>query len=176
MDKFTASNGVSVKLDGALLFGASTHTTYVAASESQVQALREFFQAERDEELGRWRSEGAPDWVAREVERSTDGRRCVEVLNERTFQGGTYNDRVMEGGTAPTHSVAREYLEAHPEPVREPWHDARPGQIWTVATAGGARQDLALVNTDAEFVIATGETWPVDANFIVSAHLIWSNS
>jgi hypothetical protein len=80
-------------------------------------------------------------------------------------------DSVSSRSSRIPEQVAAAYFKAHPE--RKPWEDAKPGEGWSVATAGGARLDLALVNTDGEFVIATGEMWPVGADFIIEARRIY---
>lgn len=133
MDKFVARSGREVKAgreDGSLVFGKVNG--YLGRDE--VFDAEEYFQAKRDEELGRWRWPENPDWVAREVDRSYEGRRCVEVMNERTFHVNVYNDRVLEGGADIRHRAARAFFEAHPE--SKPWHDAKPGEVWLLTVDG----------------------------------------
>ena len=112
--------------------------------EDEAEALREFFQAERDKALGWWRA--SPEYV---VKPSTgdDGleSRSVTVLNERlgittTVWEGV--DRRSAYGTA-----ARAYFAAHPE--QKPWHDAAPGEVWVLTMEGEERP--AIVTEDGNF-------------------------
>src|SRR5690606_17981070 len=72
MDKFTASNGwaVYVGTNGEIVVGEpslvsdpSTDDRAALFLPSQVDALREFFRAEGDAELGRWRWPEHPEYV-----------------------------------------------------------------------------------------------------------------
>lgn len=125
MDKFTASNGVEVRTNAAWMavgeFGQRMEL-------AEMQALREFFQANRDEELGRWRWPENPDYVV--YARRDD---TVLVLFELHGEGGVLyrrGDSVhdFEG------EAARAYFAAHPEP--KPWHDAQDGEVWLIDCAG----------------------------------------
>lgn len=176
MDKFTASNGLTVDgTTGRIIVRDRTVFPKYDLGKYTVEALREFFRAERDAELGRWRWPENPDYVVHPLGLDRDGLRYASALHEPSgitgrWQEGQYrNVPPTEDDDLGILAVAA-YFEVHPE--RKPWHDADTGEVWAVTTAGGARQDLALVNTDGEFVIATGETWPVDADFIVSARRI----
>lgn len=156
---FTASNGkrIEVLSDGQLCIAQSMpsspleHRTW--AGPDDTQALREFFQAERDASLGRWRSKEHPDYVVypkptEAHERAfgtgldlmvlceTDGAMKGYVVTEDDWPEG-------RGGGSTWRAVAREYLAAHPEP--KPWHNAKPGEVW-VLTYGG--QPAAHVYTD----------------------------
>ena len=99
--------------------------------QSQYEAAREFFQAERDEQLGRWRDHknldmvcypvaGDPDavWVLDEG----DGMTYIRERNQAFYAGNRFSE------------VARRYFEAHPEP--KPWDRAEEDEIW-VLTIGG---------------------------------------
>lgn len=123
--KFVASNGVGVRVDsaGGLEFGAIGYATLAATA-----ALREFFQHERDEELGRWRSKIDPNWTAvldagYVKFRHDNGTHSFSLLtHEPRFFAW---DETLQG-------IGKEYFAAHPEP--KPWHDAKPGEVWELTT------------------------------------------
>ena len=94
--------------------------------QSQYEAARAFFQAERDDALGRWRDPENLDYVVYLDETSPN---WVLVLDEST--GGT--DAVFKQPPKPIEDdvfirVADGYFAAHPEP--KPWEDAQPGEFW----------------------------------------------
>jgi hypothetical protein len=130
MTEFVASNGwkLAVKESGDLvsldIYSGSGGQT-VNLYRSQLDALREFFQAARDSELGRWRSKEHPEYV---VYPKING--SVRVVEEFTGQSAVFSRldafTVMYGG------IAEEYFAAHSEP--KPWHDAKPGEVWVIDT------------------------------------------
>ncbi|MDR6868944.1 hypothetical protein J2Y69_003570 [Microbacterium resistens] len=89
------------------------------------QTLREFFQHERDEELGRWRDALEPYYVAYPV----DGGETVRIVDERD---GTHRwlNRNVESTDTGAYGAAFRYFEDHPE--RKPWEDAKPGEVWAL--------------------------------------------
>lgn len=157
MNDFTASNGITIEFsvdpDGRrYLLGRLTITagglsgtqTHATGSEEGIDALREFFRAEEDERLGRWRWPENPDYV---VYPSAD-RSKVRVLRET----GIALLEWVEHGDDRSHEfchAARAYFDAHPEP-RDPWEDAKAGEVW-VMTVGVGPEFVAYVNTDAGF-------------------------
>jgi|SRR5690625_1693292 len=128
---FTASNGdtVETRHDGYLVVKDSHHTEWV--SPLTVDTLREYFTAERDEQLGRWRSKEHPNYVVYPVEGKT---REVRVSNEATGVTRSFCDHpdYLEANSQIRTLVAREYFAAHPEP--KPWHNAKPGEVWVLET------------------------------------------
>lgn len=128
IDIFSARGGENM-LDGAPWLG-----------RYEVSALREFFQHERDEELGRWRWPENPDYV---VYLRNDGQACV--FNEATgvtvyrFRGEHEHLeelRRQSGEEVMPHThAARAYFEAHPE--RKPWHAPDAGDHWALHIAHG---------------------------------------
>ena len=95
----------------------------IALTTANFETLRAFFQAERDEELGRWRDPKNPDLVC--YQRRDD---TVYVLDERT--GFTYartRSDIIDGSDQ-YGIVADRYFQAHPEPKQ--WEDAQPGEFW----------------------------------------------
>lgn len=105
------------------------------------KALREFFQHERDQELGRWRWPEYPEYVVHPHPVSSD-----EVL-VRSERGG--EERVWRGEERPgnyLHDAARAYFAAHPEP--KPWHEAMPGEVWVVRVTD---EDLVMTVHESEY-------------------------
>lgn len=136
MNDFTASNGVTVSTSSMGIF--VSHTLRAPAlsilADSYIEALREFFQAEADERLGRWRWPENPDYVAIPRERTDTPRetRRVRVIHEPS---GDFMDTV-EGSSlvGVFKDAARAYFDAHPEP--KPWHGAKPGEVWELTLEG----------------------------------------
>ena len=111
--------------------------------QSQYEAARAFFQAERDEQLGRWRDPESPNlvcypvagdldtvWVLNEV----DGLAYMRERNQAFYAGNKFSE------------VARRYFAAHPEP--KPWEEAKAGEVW-ILTRYGAEEPFFV--TDGEF-------------------------
>ena len=87
--------------------------------------VRAFFQAERDEELGRWRDPENPDYICYPVAGDPDdiwvvyegsGLAYMRERNQAFYAGNKFSE------------VARRYFAAHPEP--KPWEGAEPGEFW----------------------------------------------
>ena len=101
--------------------------------QSQYEAARAFFQAERDDALGRWRDTENPDIIVypRPALNDDDGRH-IWLINE--LSGAAWLD--WERGAPP--GPARRYFETHPlpEPEPKPWENAKEGDYW-VLTIGG---------------------------------------
>ena len=97
------------------------------------EALRAFFQAERDEQLGWWRDPENPNTVVypRSEQDDHDGR-CVWLLDEHS--GEFWPDWEHTASPGP----ARRYFDAHPQPQPEPkpWLEAKPGEVWALTYAG----------------------------------------
>ena len=92
--------------------------------------VRAFFQAERDETLGRWRDPENPDTVCYLAKEDS-----VYVFNERTGNKAFYwlRDSLparlwLKGAERDSYETARRYFETHPEP--KPWEGAEPGEFW----------------------------------------------
>ena len=128
---FTASNGVTVESFGS--FGES----YIRVSGVTLDdayegvALREFFQHERDKELGRWRWPEKPDYVVYPTSVLT--RVCV--LHETKSPGVEWVDAEDGGLRYDYQKAAKAYFAAHHEP--KPWHDAKPGEVWELRVLCG---------------------------------------
>lgn len=128
---FEASNGIKVRR-----YSYAPGIWWEASDPDEEEtALREFFQAERDEELGRWRWPENPDYVVWESVRSNE--RDITVLGEATGFVGYYDRKRLpeiswDLGWA--ERAAHAYFAAHPE--SKPWHSAEPGEVWLFKRAG----------------------------------------
>ena len=124
-------------------FGSGTAPVFL--SEEEMEDLRAYLQAERDEELGRWRDTENVDMVAyRSPEYDDDDGRCILLLNEHS--GEFWLDWEHTASPGP----ARRYFAAHPqpEPKPRPWEGAKPGEVWVLTRWGTAEPFLV---TDGEF-------------------------
>lgn len=106
----------------------------------KTQLMREFFQRENDERLGRWRWPENPDYVV--YARGTAG---VHVLDESSGIGAARYIHRNGDPCNPTaeYQAAYAYFAAHPE--SKPWLDAKPGEIWDVTTKDGGTKTLRYV-------------------------------
>ena len=110
--------------------------------QSQYEALREYFQAERDEELGRWRDPENPDMVCYPDVGDLD---VVRVMYEG--DGSRYYvTRIGWELTRPHYAseTAERYFAAHPP--KKPWDAAQPDEVWALT-----------INNDREEVFRCGE-------------------
>ena len=113
--------------------------------------VRAFFQAERDEELGRWRDPDIPDWITYQA----DNEDAVYVFDEREGGPSQYwtrrnvesRDLVYTGYPA-SYYAARRYFQAHPEP--KPWEGAQPGEFWILTV--GEKTNPYKIWTDTQRV------------------------
>ena len=100
-------------------------TAPIILSEEEMDELRAHLQAERDQELGRWRDPEIPDMVCFPVVGDLDavwvgyegsGLAYMRERNQAFYAGNKFSE------------VARRYFAAHPEP--KPWEGAEPGEFW----------------------------------------------
>lgn len=175
MTEYTASNGYTIlaRENATVDWWSSDrrHTGIIQVfTHSQVwQALREFFQHERDEELGRWRWPENPQYVV--YPRGDSG---VHVLDEGSGIGSARFIHLNGDPDNPTaeYQAAYAYFEAHPE--RKPWEDAKPGEAWeiTYTTLVGPDVTKVAIRTDRNM-------WATDVlemelnHAITSARRIW---
>ena len=119
-EAFKASNGVDVSIgeesDGTFLVGKGgvRRWTVATVNAEGIVALREFFQHERDQELGRWRWPENPDMVVQ----ADEGGERAWVVNERDQKLTGWVWRVdLDCSTARAEVVAaaRAYFDAHPK-------------------------------------------------------------
>jgi hypothetical protein len=170
MDKFTASNGGIVETEEGWLQVSGSGSEYI--DPRAVPTLREFFQAERDEELGRWRPEGRRDvWALAD---SDDPNRVLVVSDTLSTFATWTRDGIHQtsdnGGWAG--AIARAYFDAHPE--RKPWEGAQPGEIW-VLTLEGDEVAYQCTSSFAGHVYFGGadDTIELNSTMITAARRIW---
>jgi hypothetical protein len=177
MEKFTASNGVEITVDedGDYTFTGGERAAdrwVVRPGGANETALREFFQAERDAELGRWRWSEHPEYVVYRVpEHDDDDGRSVRIMRETDGFCCSAWERLGDGDIEFFHA-ARAYFDAHPVP--RPWENAKPGEVWVLTGAGGVEQPWRRDNGfwlscttgarkyDAERATSGRRIWPED--------------
>ena len=141
----------------------------ISLTTADFEALRAFFQAERDEELGRWRDPENADWICYGRGSSRD---TVHVINE--YDGlpymlersqVAYVDREFS-------AVAQRYFEAHPKP--KPWDAAQPDEVW-VLTINNDREEVFRCGENGLYSLKTGD--PISRVFpiitVTAGHRIW---
>lgn len=149
MNGFTASNGIRIEPSlGSLRVDLNPDGTKLVLGGSKVgiasavaDALREFYRAEEDEHLGRWRwpenpsvlvypEAGGLHWVVREDTGEAHQRNGIHVQD--AF------------GTA-----AADYRDAHPEP--KAWESAADGEVWILRGGDHPAEDRAYLALDGRF-------------------------
>jgi hypothetical protein len=118
-------------------------------------ALREFFRAEEDERLGRWRWPENPDYV---VYPTRTAATTCESCARRTESVTGFKIGFVASSEAEW--AARAYFAAHPEP--KPWHDAKPGEVWEIT-----RRSF----TANAWVLESGAFMYDDESFVFSAEI-----
>lgn len=143
---FTASNGR--KVQGSDRFETGIRVSgfiWAELSNEQTQALREYFLAERDKELGRWRDPVDSTFIVR-----SRNDELVTVFDEIKCEGTDWNRaQVAQRLNSICHGydTAERYFDAHPE--KKPWHDAEPGEWWEITFNGETHK--ALVDLEHDF-------------------------
>lgn len=169
MNDFTASNGIEIRITTDLGGDKYLHGTvpdevgpvgftpelHATASEKGLEALREFFQAEADERLGRWRWPENPDFVVYDNDDEDGG---VWVHSEREpgaiqYQSPGDVPHAWVSTEAGYVAAARAYFDAHPEP--KPWDEAKPGDVWRFETSDDRRHALGWVAQDGTWDLMT---------------------
>lgn len=158
MDTFEASNGVTVKRVRAGLYvqgeavkfdrlreklQAGSYGDFTPAVQD---ALREFFQHERDEEIGRWRWPENPEYVVYHAKNVNGDHK---VMRESDGHGMFWGRDMAPAphSSDDLESAAHAYFEAHPEP--KPWHEAKPWETWVFTIDG--KEQSATLDEDREF-------------------------
>ena len=135
MNTFTASNGYKVTPNGD---GANVYRGIMSTPiyPDEMQALREFFQAEGDERAGRWRYPDEPQYVVYYDQM----RDRVTVFNENLMDedGGCGISRGNTLDYPSVQHIAQAYFAAHPEPKPD-WESRRVGEAWVLTIGGRER-------------------------------------
>jgi|AntRauMFilla1563_2_1112583.scaffolds.fasta_scaffold40373_2 hypothetical protein len=129
--------------------------------------------ADRDAQVGRWRSLQHPDIVGYAV--GTKGTR-VNLFHEadgRSYEVSKGNvDKPWFGNYPGVHEAAREYFDTHPEP--RPWQDARPGEVWVLRYSDDLIPHAYVMNSRGVFVGVMCPS-PHDES-IIAGRRIWSEA
>ena len=166
MKVFTATNGIlfTITEDGVLRWEGGYDPRRVT------DALREYFQRERDTQLGRWRDPQNPDIVCYPVVGDLD---AVWVVYEG--DGSRYHATRTDWERIRPHYVsetARRYFQAHPEPKPRPWEEAKPGEIWEIGLL--ELGPSACLVTEGDFVeISKRFEVAIGSSLIESGRRIW---
>jgi hypothetical protein len=176
MNDFTASNGMTLTQspEGHIILPKSI----MGLGPETQQALREFFWDEEDKSLGRWRSAIAPHitvWIA--PDQDGDFVAIDQVTRDRFWfsrDGDTSWSFKESSDASLIERVQVEFFDAHPEP--KPWHDAKPGEVWEIVTAGGEIAAYIVESTGNRFLHVERRLLALnlDDAGIVSCRLIWS--
>ena len=167
MSLYTASNGIGLIIND----DRTVHWLPSMPKDLVSSALREYFQAERDEELGRWRDPEHSDWICYGRGSSRD---TVHVINE--YDGLPYmleRDQVAYADSEFS-AVAQRYFEAHPKP--KPWDAAQPDEIWAL-TINNDREEVFRCGENGLYQLKTGN--PIGSllscgsNKITAGRRIW---
>lgn len=143
---FTASNGIKMMMEKGILF---TVNHDLNDSTAATDAAREYFEWEKDLDLGRWRDPENPEYVVY----PTVDENTVMVFNERVGVAipcgrDTFVQAAIEIGDDHTFPIsdhdlaAARYFKAHPEP--KPWHNAKPGEVWVLTIKGVPKETVGL--------------------------------
>jgi hypothetical protein len=146
VNEYTASNGVKVEWDGDTL--KVDTLSYFDRWGTHYPALREFFRAEEDDRLHRWRWPAKPNYF---VIVDEDGD--VEVFDEERPNAPRLYARNSVSFVGNFGGAARAYFDAHPEP-KPAWFEAREGEVWVLGLKHEAWELPYIVvdDTDGETV------------------------
>ena len=164
MNSYTASNGVGLTItrDRTVRWRPGIPEDLVSS------ALREYFQAERDEELGRWRDPENPNIVVYALSMMDGEDRCIRLLNE--LSGATW----LDWGRVALPGPASRYFAAHPKP--KPCDAAQPDEIW-VLTIDNDTEEVFRCGERGLYSLKTGNPLgsllSCGSNKITAGHRIW---
>lgn len=165
MTEFTASNGVGVDLndDEQIIFDVPNRpTSPIWMRPQETEALAEYFRAQEDKRLGRWRWPENTDYVVyRDHGAHYIDQPAVIVVNETTG-GSAYavTGSISASGVGACDdemlTAVQAYFDAHPDP--KPWHDARPGEVWVLTVDGEESAFYPSKSLDRAFTPVKPET------------------
>ena len=168
---FTASNGLTVELGAGVPLRVVGPGWSSRLLEAEEVALREFFQHERDEELGRWRWPENPDVV---VYPGGDGE-AVVVLDEEAAKSWWVEREVAPSWADDTaRRAALAYFEAHPAP--KPWHDAKVNEAWELTVNGDTGPFVTRLTPSGavHFVAGNGSEFVAESSDITAGRRIYT--
>ncbi len=140
-DTFTASNGFTVDRDPK---GEIRVNGFSFIADGAELALREFFRAEEDARIGRWRWAKRPEYVVypSALYATPSDVDLVQVVNESNGQSHRARRDDQERLFGFFSEAGAAYFDAHPEP--KPWHEAQVGDVWVLTVDGEERAVRAL--------------------------------
>lgn len=161
MTPFKASNGRVIKpldwdSEAIEIFrsdGRNSLSAYDHLDVYDMQALREFFAQERNEDLP-FRHHDY--WVFPQGKSNNGSRKVVVVRPGESFV--VYREDRLPGyveGLQPSGylAAAKAYFAAHPKPEPKPWLDAQTGEVWSISDdyAGGLAICRLEVQDDGDY-------------------------
>lgn len=198
MEQYTASNGVVIA-SFETAGGATRYTVHDATPTQRdgytisevthyldardMDALREFFRAEEDERLGRWRfNDHIVVYPKVRNVGQVPGRGCLvlDELEVRAYDRWE-NPTTTMVDFSQVGDAARAFFDAHPEP--KPWHDAKPGDHWALHIASGVELAYEFhlfkvtrwMNRDGWYFVPTdgGSVFALNDSAITAGRRIW---
>ena len=173
MKHFEATNRTRIDKDsinegGLYINLAQYKESYI--ERDVAEALREFFQAERDEELDNWRDPVLRNYVVSTLRRDTS---VVAVHNEETYDRWFFTEAQTQGECAPelreAQRVAYKYFLSRRE--SQPWREAKPGDIWVITLEDGQSGPYRFGSSERFSHVTTGEV--LDLRLIIHRKRIW---
>lgn len=171
MAEFTASNGVTVNTSDArdsLYCVDAKGDTCATAAVDGTQALREFFEHEKDEQYGRWRWPEHPAFVVYPI--PGDLHR-LRVLYEPNGIAHALSPDSATSETHGAHRAARAYWAAHRD---QPWYHARPGEVWELTFKDGLTRAAFTVNPEHRFTHPALGGFDLTDPAFVDGRLVWA--
>ena len=159
-------------VDGVYRLDFGSGTAPIFLSEEEMDELRARLQAERDEQLGRWRDHKNLDMVCYPVAYDLD---AVLVMYEgdmtRYYATRTDWERIRPHYVSET---AGRYFQAHPKP--KPCDAAQPDEIW-VLTIDNDTEEVFRCGERGLYSLKTGNPLgsllSCGSNKITAGHRVW---
>lgn len=136
---FTASNGFSIEeADNVEFLVRDQHGyLYPDISEPLSDALREYYEHERDEELGRVRWPEDADYVIyRDQDHDDEDGRCIDILHEPSATTTTMWEDWPTESYGTCGMAARWYFTEGPGKPERSWGDTQVGEVWRLTVGG----------------------------------------
>lgn len=165
MSVFTASNRMTIaELQDPKRWALTSPRGEKQFDPYETQALREFFRAEEDMRLGRWRWPDNPDFV---VYAESGG--LHSVVQESTGLSSSRNG-IYDGGDI-FNDAAVAYRTAH----YKPWRDAKPGEVWVIDRDGVETVFRVALQRELLPITAEGADWytDLDSPSLSNGRRIW---
>lgn len=137
-DDAKGSGGANLRDPDGRIMASFSEPTWVALTEAVTH--------ERDTDLGRWRDPKNPEHLYYPL--GTDRVRLIHegTSNARTFQRENVDQEKGWGADG-----ASRYFAAHP--VKQPWHDAKEGEVWLLAFSGDDPAPVIAIKDDDDLLV-----------------------